>query len=77
MLQGNSTAQVDKMARNLVAALLNIKSGRISAGVFTEEQLRTIWLGAIGSGYVPITGGQPWYAQQVNQWLVSVFPAET
>jgi hypothetical protein len=77
VLQGTSTAQVDKMARNLVAALLNIKSGRIGAGVFNEEQLRSIWLGAIGSGYVPITGGQPWYAQQVNQWLVSVFPAQT
>lgn len=76
VLQGTSTAAVDKMARNLVAALLNIKSGRIGAGVFNEEQLRSIWLGAIGSGYVPMPGAQPWYAQQVNQWLASVFPAQ-
>lgn len=77
VLQGSSTAQADKMARNLVAALLNMKSGRIGAGVFSEDQLRNVWLGAIGSGYVPVAGAQPWYAQQVNQWLASVFPAET
>ena len=77
VLQGSSTTHVDKMARNLVAALLNIKSGRIGGGVFNEEQLRSIWLGATGGGYVPMAGSQPWYAQQVNQWLVSVFPAQT
>lgn len=77
VLAGTSTTHVDKMARNLVAALLNIKSGRIGAGVFSEEQLRTIWLDATAGGYVPLAGAQPWYAQQVNQWLVSVFPAQT
>lgn len=77
VLQGNSTAFVDKMARNMVAALLNIKAGRIGTGVFTEAQLQAIWNAArTGSGYVPSPGASPWYAQQVNQWLASVFPAE-
>jgi len=77
VLLGTSTAYVDKMARNLVAALLNVKSGRIGTGVFSEEQLRNIWLGATSAGgYVPVPGAQSWYAPQVNQWLVSVFPAE-
>ena len=77
VLQGSSSAATDKMARNLVSALLNIKSGRIGPGVFTETQLLTIWTSAIGAGYVPTPGASPWFAQQVNLWLASVFPAET
>lgn len=77
VLQGTSNTYVDKMARNLVAALLNIKAGRIGSGVFTEAQLQAIWIAArSGGGYVPSPGADPWYAQQVNQWLASVFPAE-
>lgn len=76
VLQSTSTAAADKMARNMVAALLNVKAERIGPGVFTEAQLRTIWLAALGSGYIPISGASPWDAQQVNQWLNSVFPAE-
>lgn len=76
VLQGTSTTYVDKMARNMVAALLNVKANKIGPGVFTEAQLQTIWLAALGSGYVPLPGASPWYAQQVNQWLASVFPAE-
>lgn len=76
VLQGQSTAQIDKMARNMVAAVLNVKAGKIGPGVFTEAQLRTIWLDALAGGYVPLPGVGPWYAQQVNQWLGSVFPAE-
>lgn len=77
VLQGSSTAAVDKMARNLVAALLNIKAGKIGPGVFTETQLLTIWTSASAGGYIPNPGASPWFAQQVNLWLASVFPAET
>jgi len=77
VLQGTSKTFVDKMARNMVAALLNIKAGRIDTTVFSETKLQVIWLAAIsGGGYVPTPGAAPWYAQQVNQWLASVFPAE-
>ncbi len=73
VLNGVSTADSDKMARNLVAALLNIKSGRIGAGVFTEAQLKTIWTSALTTGYVPTAGATPWNAAGVNTWLGTVF----
>lgn len=77
VLEGTSTATVDKLARNMVACLLNIKSGRIGSAVFNEAELKTIWLAASsGGGYTPTPGGPVWYSAQVNTWLATVFPAE-
>lgn len=77
VLQGTSTAAVDKLARNMVACLLNIKSSRIGTAVFDEAQLKTIWLAASsGGGYTPTPGGPVWYSADVNAWLLTVFPAE-
>lgn len=77
VLQGTNTAAIDKLARNMVACLLNIKTTRIGTAVFDENQLKTIWINAISpSGYVPSTGASPWYAANVNTWLASMFPAE-
>ncbi len=77
VLQGTSTAAADKLARNMVACLLNIKSSRIGTAVFDEAQLKTIWLAASGGGgYTPTPGGPVWSSAEVNTWLATVFPAE-
>lgn len=76
VLGRTTTADSDKLARNMVAALMNIKSGRIGAGVFDEAALKTIWTSAISTGYVPSAGAAAWNCAAVNQWLNSVFPCE-
>jgi hypothetical protein len=75
VLDGASDTEVRKLARNMVAALLNLRSGKIGVGVFTEGQLKIIWTSAISTGYVPTAGAAAWNASGVNVWLRTVFPA--
>jgi hypothetical protein len=74
ILTGSLTGETDKLARNMVAALLNVNSGKIGPGVFTAAQLKAIWASTLGGGYVPSPGAAAWNAAGVNTWLGTVFP---
>jgi hypothetical protein len=74
VLQGTTTPTLDKLARNMVVALINSRKGLIGTGAYDEPTLKIIWQQATSaSGYKPIAGGTAWYAQDVLNWLWTMF----
>lgn len=73
--QGTSTAPIDKLARAMVAALLNLGSSKIGSGAYDVMTLKNIWTAAAnGTGYKPIPGGIIWQTADVINWLNAMFP---
>ncbi len=70
VLQSTSGLATDVLARNVVAALLNVLSGKNPSQVVTQAMLNTI-IGA-GGNFNP-SPGVPWNTAQTNAWLVTLF----
>lgn len=70
VLQSTGTSATDVLARNIVAALLNVLSGKNPSQVVTQSMLNTI-IGA-GGNFNP-SPGVPWNTAQTNAWLVTLF----
>ena len=78
ILQGTESDEPHRLGRNLVAALLNALSGKLSASIINQTQLNTIW-NTLGSSptatWVVGATGQSWNAQQTNDlWFATLFP---
>ena len=70
VLQSTSGLATDVLARNVVAALLNVLSGKNPSQVVTQSMLNTI-IGA-GGNFNP-SPGVPWNTAQTNAWLLTLF----
>lgn len=61
------------LARAVVAALLNVRSGKTNGGVVSEAQLKTLWPAAVSPGGFSPTPGIVWNAVQTTAWLTLTF----
>jgi hypothetical protein len=76
VLCGAGTTARDVLARNIVAAYLNLQQGLVPATVVSSTQLQSMWLTAgntVPSPYLVngLSGG--WSLAQVNQFLAHTF----
>lgn len=72
-LPGNSMGR-DALARHIVAALLNAKSGKTPANVLSESRVKTVWSDFVRLGHFEPTAGIKWSADSITQWLKSTMP---
>lgn len=80
-LPGNSMGR-DALARHIVAALLNAKSGKTPANVLSESTVKAVWAAFVKLGYYEPTAGIKWYADYsvpsgiggITPWLKSTMP---
>lgn len=80
-LPGNSMGR-DALARHIVAALLNAKSGKTPANVLSEFTVKAVWSDFVRRGYYEPTAGIKWYADYsvpsgiggITPWLKSTMP---
>ena len=80
-LPGNSTGR-DALARHIVAALLNAKSGKTPSNVLSEATVKSVWAEFVRRGYYEPTAGIKWYADYsvpngiggITPWLMSTMP---
>jgi hypothetical protein len=72
---GSGTAAQDRLAKNLVAALLNNKQGLVPDTVVNLSQLQQMWnTVGVGGGNYPVTGiSGGWSIIQVNAFLEQTF----
>jgi hypothetical protein len=76
VLHGAGTTPRDVLARNLVAAYLNLQQGLTAATVVSGAQLQNMWLtaGAPSPSPYPVNGlSSGWSLAQVNQYLTQTF----
>jgi hypothetical protein len=76
VLYGNGTTARDILARNLVAAYLNLQQGLTAATVLSGTQMQSMWstAGAPSPSPYPVTGlSGGWSLTQVNQFLGHTF----
>jgi hypothetical protein len=71
------------LARHIVAALLNAKSGKTPANVLSESMVKGVWADFVRLGYYEPTAGIKWYADSssvpggvggITPWLKSTMP---
>ena len=75
----SSATDKDKLARYVVAALLNVRKGKTPAVVMTESTVMEIWAACSAGSYYEPTAGVFWYAGSsvpatsggVVEWLKS------
>lgn len=80
-LPGNSIGR-DALARHIVAAYLNAKSGKTPANVLSEATVKAVWSDFVRLGYYEPTAGIKWYADYsvpsgiggITPWLKSTMP---
>lgn len=80
-LPGNSMGR-DALARHIVAALLNAKTGKTPSNVLSESTVKAVWAEFVRRGYYEPTAGIKWYADYsvpngiggITPWLKSTMP---
>jgi len=65
----NSSTKPNPISKEFVAALLNIRSGRIPASVLTEVRLIGMWNEWVASGVFTPKAGASWSATQIVTYL--------
>jgi hypothetical protein len=80
-LPGNSMGR-DALARHIVAALLNAKTGKTPSNVLSEGAVKAVWAEFVRRGYYEPTAGIKWYPDYsvpngiggITPWLKSTMP---